>query len=308
MKCSYCCVSASSHYAPFRQRSVDHVVDEINAMLEHQDIGFIDFEDENLCLNKKWFISLFTRIMDLIPKGKVELRAMNGLFPPAIDEDIIALMKAAGFQTLNLSLGSTAGEQLARFNRPDVRKSHENALSLARKYGLDCVSYIIAAGAGQKPGTSLDDLIYLAGKQTLAGLSIFYPAPGSADYDLCSKKGMLPDSFALMRSTALPLDGATSRSQAVTLLRLARILNFMKSIKDRTGSLPPALPFPGSKNLKEPDRFKLSTTLLQWFLNDGVIRGVEPDGTVYAHAVDPDLACEFARRINAVKVVGSKTA
>ena len=306
MQCSYCSVSASSSYAPFRQRKVEDVIREIENQAKIHDIGFIDFEDENLCLNKSWFIELFSQIKKLFANKNVELRAMNGLYPPAIDEDIVSLMKASGFKTLNLSLGSTSKDQLKKFKRPDVRASFEHALFLAKKYDLDCVSYIIAAAPGQSAQSSLEDLLYLAQKRTLAGLSIYYPAPGSLDYQFCEVNHLLPDSFSLMRSTALPLNDTTSRIEAVTLLRLSRILNFIKHLIDTKGEIPEPKPFCGQKKTFSLDRQALSEELLQWFLHDEKIRGVYPGGEIYTHVTDSNLTKKFIKRIKTIPIAGIK--
>jgi len=307
MHCSYCAVSTSSTDAPpFRQRIVTDVIKEIKQQTKNHDIGFIDFEDENLCLNKQWFLSLFSKIKLLFADKNVELRAMNGLYPPSIDEEIIALMKSSGFKTLNLSLGSTSKEQLKKFKRNDVRTAFEKALDLAKKYDLECVSYIIAAAPGQTAQSSLEDLLYLAQKRTIAGLSIFYPAPGSLDYLLCEDKNILPKSYSLMRSTALPLNDKTSRIQAVTLLRLSRILNFIKHLIDTSGAIPEPEPFSDTQ-IKSPDnRQALSTKLLKWFLYDGKIRGVGPDGGTYSHIADDTLTQQFIERMDHNNILGSK--
>ncbi|MCD4718927.1 MAG: B12-binding domain-containing radical SAM protein, partial [Desulfobacula sp.] len=304
MQCSYCSVSAASSYAPFRQRSVKNVILELEYQTKDHDIGFIDFEDENLCLNKQWFLQLFSKIQCLFPNKDVELRAMNGLYPPALDEEIVSLMKNSGFKTLNLSLGSTSKDQLKKFNRRDVRAAFEKALLLAEKYDLECVSYIIAAAPGQTAQSSLDDLLYLTQKRTLAGLSIFYPAPGSLDYQLCKDRKILPKSFCLMRSSALPLNDKTTRIQAVTLLRLSRILNFMKHLIDIDGYIPEPKPFSNFQTKTFSNREVLSKTLLQWFLYDGKIRGVQADGKIYTHIADSVLTQQFVERIKTISIAG----
>ena len=229
---------------------------------------------------------------------------MNGLYPPAIDEEIVCLMKDCGFKTLNLSLGSTSKTQLAKFNRPDVRKAFEKALDLSQKYGLKAVSYIIAAAPGQTAESSLKDLLYLAQKRTLVGLSIFYPAPGSLDYELCKNNKILPDNFSLMRSSALPLDDTTTRIESATLLRLSRILNFMKHLIDSEGTLPELKPFYSLKNPETINREPLSKILLQWFLHDGKIRGIHPNGEIYIHLADIHLTQTFINQIKNIQIQG----
>ena len=304
MQCSYCSVSALSSYAPFRQRSIDNVIQEIKYQIKNQKIGFIDFEDENLCLNKQWFLSLFSQIKQITANRNIELRAMNGLYPPAIDEDIILMMKGSGFKTLNLSLGSICIKQLEKFKRKNVRASFENALCLARKHDLECVSYIIAAAPDQNAQSSLEDLLYLAQKRTLIGLSIYYPAPGSFDYKLYENENIFPKHFSLMRSSALPLDHKTSRIQAVTLLRLSRILNFMKHLKDTNDTIGKPEAF-FDHQFQPSDRQTISKKLLQWFFYDGKIRGVNSDGQVYSHLIDIDLTQKFIKKIQKIEIAGS---
>ncbi|MCA1785568.1 MAG: cobalamin-dependent protein, partial [Desulfobacteraceae bacterium] len=185
MPCSYCSVSATSSHGTFRRRPVAHVIKEIECRADHQDIGFIDFEDENISFDRSWFLELLAHIQQIFQHKPVELRAMNGLYPPSLDADIIAAMADAGFKTLNLSVGSFCKKQLARFRRPDVRAAHDQALAWAKNLGLSCVSYVIAGAPDQNASDSLHDLLSLASRPTLAGLSIFYPAPGSLDFNRC---------------------------------------------------------------------------------------------------------------------------
>ncbi len=337
MPCSYCSVSATSAHGKFRRRPVSRVLQEIQSQAHRQDIGFIDFEDENLSLDKPWFLALLAGIRKIFPDKNVELRAMNGLYPPSLDEEIITAMAATGFKTLNLSLGAASRTQLQRFSRPDVRAAHDRAVALARQKNLSCVSYIIAGAPDQTPEASLQDLLYLAARPTLAGLSIFYPAPGSRDYDRCRTLGILPENFSLMRATAFPLDHTTSRLQAVTLLRLCRILNYIKHRIDMGQGLPaPQSPPPGvsafsastditlsssipaSENISNPapgtgespvpdlciNRDTISENLLTWFLYDAKIRGMDKDGQVYIHKTDPALCKKFATKICEISTSG----
>ncbi|MCP4352762.1 MAG: B12-binding domain-containing radical SAM protein [Desulfobacterales bacterium] len=295
MKCSYCALGSSVYR--YTRRSVDSVISEIGNAVNQYDAGFIDFEDENLSLDREWFLKLLFEIKRQFGGLGLELRAMNGLFPPTLDEQIIKMMKQAGFRTLNLSLGSTSEEQLRRFNRPDPRKALENIFFLAQKYGLEAVCYIIAGAPGQKPEDSVSDILYLAQKKAIAGVSVFYPAPGSADFELSERSGILPPHFSLMRSSALPISHTTTRVESVTILRLGRILNFMKSLLDNGLPIPDPLPYIYRCSIEISDRRETGIQLLQWFLHDGKIRGVTPDGTVYEHNISTELTHKFIKGV-----------
>ena len=299
LACSYCATGRDS-WMGFRKRSVAAVLREIRAAARGRRVGFIDFEDENLTMDRRWFLDLMGGIREIFGEALPELRAMNGLFPPSLNAEVIRAMATSGFKTLNLSLGSSDPEQLKRFNRPDVRAGFERALALSNEEGLSAVGYIIVGAPDQDPLQSVDDLLFLARRPVLAGVSVFYPAPGSVDYARCRDLGLLPESFAGMRATALPIHQRTSRTDAATLLRLGRILNFIKRLRED------GIPIPGPAALGErldPDlnRQQVGLQLLAAFFLDGGIRGVEADGRVYDHLVSSRLCRRFLDGLTSVQ-------
>lgn len=306
MQCSYCSVAASSEHGPYRQRPVNAIIKEIKNQLAVQDVGFIDFEDENLSLDKSWFFSLFSQLIPILKNKKIELRAMNGLYPPSLDEAVVQTMKKAGFETLNLALGSSDPVQLKRFKRNNVCRALENVFLMANKYDLKAVTYVIGAAPGQCPESSLQDLIYLSQFNTLIGFSIFYPAPGSRDYGYCRKHMLLPEHFELMRSTALPISDITTRKKAVTLLRLTRIINFMKTLIDNDISIPDPEKYRPNSLVDKNNRFEITLKVLQWFLDDGQIRGIKPNMQIFEHNTDQDLTGRFLEKLPDIQMAGSR--
>ncbi|MGD9285943.1 MAG: radical SAM protein [Desulfobacterales bacterium] len=300
--CTYCSMGASSPFR-YRRRSVASVITEIEKAADGAEIGFIDFEDENLSLDRAWFLQLLEAIQKRFKGALPELRAMNGLLPSTLDAQVIAAMRAAGFKTLNLSLGSMETAQLKRFQRPDVRSAFERALTQAGKHGLQVVGYIIVGAPFQDPTDSLKDLLYLAERRVLVGTSVFYPAPGSRDYARCAALGLLPETFSCFRSSALPLYHTTTRKETLTLLRLSRITNFMKALIDRGQQLPPAAP--ATTTIANPaDRQPAGKQLLQFFLHDGKIRGISPQGEVYAHEASLELSKKFLAGLKSINIKG----
>jgi radical SAM superfamily enzyme YgiQ (UPF0313 family) len=304
LRCSYCCVGGSQ-WLSHRRRPVDSVMAEIDAAVAQHGAAFIDFEDENLSFNRPWFLTLLRRIAERFGDRVPELRAMNGLFPPTLDLEVVGAMQQAGFKTLNLSLATIRPEQLARFRRADVHEAFDAALDAAEKSGMDSVGYIIVGAPFQRPGDSVDDLLFLAGRRVLAGVSVFYPAPGSRDFDLCRELGLLPDDFARLRATALPVDHTTRPEDSVTLLRLGRILNFMKQLCD-LGLNPGPDAGPDGAALDPRDRLATGRRLLAGFLEDGRVRGITPEGEVYDHRVARPLVERFLRGLGGVRVRGVK--
>ncbi|MDM8523955.1 radical SAM protein [Desulfococcaceae bacterium HSG8] len=293
MKCSYCSLGAGE--LPYRRRSVESVLREIKIAVTRYHAGFIDFEDENLSLEKEWFMRLLREIKRRFGDAAIELRAMNGLFPPSLDEEMIRLMKEAGFRALNLSLGSTSRDQLRRFRRPDVREAVERIITLAGKYDLETVCYVIAGAPGQRAEDSLSDILWLARRRAIAGVSVFYPSPGSEDFELSAKLGILPDHFSMMRSAALPVSHTTTRLESVTLLRLGRILNFMKLLVSQKIPIPAPAPFSEDDFRNVHDRIEVGIRLLACFLYDVRVRGITPEGDIVEHKASTELTEKFIR-------------
>ncbi len=301
--CSYCSVGGAA-WLPYRLRPVAQVLSEIEAAVVRHGAGFIDFEDENLSLDRGWILDLLQRITRRFGEGALELRAMNGLFPPTLDAELVAAMARAGFKTLNVSLGSAQPEQQRRFRRADVAEAFDRALALAERHGLAAVGYIIVGAPHQPAKASVDDLLFLAGRRVLAGVSVFYPAPGSRDFELCRRLDLLPAEFGRMRSSALPIEHTTRRVDSATLLRLGRVLNFMKHLLDHGLSIPE--PSQAACAAPDPqDRIAAGRHLLARFLADGRIRGLTPDGEVYEHRISQDLAERFLRGLSQINLKGS---
>jgi len=306
--CSYCSIGNSS-WCGFRMKSVPRVIEEMKRAVFGIGARFIDFEDENISYAREWFLDLLKEIECQFRGCGLELRAMNGLFPPTLDEEVVCAMKAAGFTALNLSLCTTCREQLKKFRRPDVREEFERSLVFAEKYGLESVAYIIVGAPGQDPKDSVADLVYLAAKTAIAGVSVFYPAPGSADFEKCGSQNLLPPALSQLRSTALPISDATTRKDSITLLRLARILNFVKSLdsaeredvlrfakEPQTETVPAKIPVSKAQCSVETHaarRRAIGKRLLGIFLRDGAIYGVSPEGHLFRHRTSDALCLEF---------------
>jgi tRNA A37 methylthiotransferase MiaB len=304
MKCSYCALGNSQW--TYRKKSVGRIIEEISTGMGHVESAFIDFEDENISLNKDWFMKLLTQIQKHFESKHLTLRAMNGLYPSSLDAELIDAMKQAGFNALNLSVGTLSRKQLKYFKRPDVSTHLPEIIQLANRLNLSTTSYIIAGGLNQNPYDSVDDIIKLFQMGTVVGLSVFYPAPGSQDYDTLKQMNMLPDNINLMRGTAIPISHTTSRIQCVTLLRLTRIINYIYMIACNGQAIPEPKACHKNRLPSDTSREKTGKYLLSCFFHDAIIRGIDSDGHIFEHYVDTDLVKYFLKRLNLKKNLGSK--
>ncbi len=285
LKCRYCSVSADS-FLPHRKRTLSAVMRELDLAVK-AGVRFIDFEDENLSFQRSWFRELLDRISTRYQGMELELRAMNGLLPTTLDDDTIRSMAKAGFNELNLSLCTTSISQLKRFSRPNVQAAFDRCLDSAEKHGLTAVGYVIIGGPWQKPEDSIKDLIFLAQRRVLIGLSVYYPSPGSTDYENHKNEKIFPSDLSLTRSTAIPVSRGTTRLETVTLLRLGRILNYMKALQSQTKEL--TGDDPGKKLVEE-------------FQKNGKILGIDEKGEKYEHYVSEHIVQSFLKALAATTI------
>jgi len=108
----------------------------------------------------------------------------------------------------------------------------------------------------------------------------------------------------LMRSTALPIDHTTTRLESVTLLRLGRVVNFMKGLLDRGLEIPCAGLLPNNFMTDKADRIEIGIKLLASFFHDARLRGVTPDGDVYQHLIQGDLCEKFVEGVGKIRMRG----
>ena len=109
-----------------------------------------------------------------------------------------------------------------------------------------------------------------------------------------------------MRSSALPINHTTTRLESVTLLRLGRILNFIKSIQDNGLSIPEPQKYAQEKDLDIDSRQSAGIEILKWFLHDGKIRGVRPDGKVFLHQTSDRVTHTFLRGLRKIRIRGCR--
>lgn len=230
-RCTFCSVHLTFGDG-FRARSIEDVITEIKK--RYQD-GYrvFDFEDDNLTFNRDYFRDLLRHLISAYSKGDIQLAAMNGISYMSLDQEILELMKSAGFRGLNLSLVSSNEETLKRFRRPHTLDKYLKIVEMARDIGFDIVTYQILGLPGERLDDMIETMALLAGLPVLIGVSIFYLTPGSpvaSEFD-----EMTEDDIKKSRSTAMAIKtGQFDRDDLYTLFITARIINFIKGINTGT--------------------------------------------------------------------------
>ena len=231
-RCAYC----SAHLVmgdTFRTRSPESIVAEMEECRQGSGINAFDIEDDNFTFRQERAKRLLNLICETFGEGALELSAMNGVSFASLDEELLGLMKRAGFHTVNLSFVSADILTKKRIRRPKGPIEFDRILDEADRVGLNIVAYGIFGMPDQTIQEMVDTLIYLMGKRVLIGPSIYYPTPGTSLFERCKRERFLPTHPLQWRSSAFPVETKEfSRVDLMTLFRLARLINFIKGRMD----------------------------------------------------------------------------
>ena len=228
--CNFCSVNKVMG-KKVRFRSIESVIEEINSGIQNG-VRKFDFEDDNLTINRNRAKTLFREIINRFNKYNLQLSAMNGIMADSLDEQLVRLIKSAGFEWLNIPLVSGSVVVQHKINRSQSQKNFLNVVHWAQQYKFKVVAYIILGLPEDDTDQMLNDIIFLAGLPVLIGPSIFYPPPASETFNNCINNNYINGKdFSLYRSTAIPVETEKfSRKDIITLFRIVRFINYAKNI------------------------------------------------------------------------------
>ncbi len=221
----------------FRTRSPEAILREMTECRERYGIRLFDIEDDNFTFDQDRAKRLMGLILEKFGEGEIELSAMNGVSFSSLDEELLGLMRKAGFNTINLSYVSADPHTKEEMRRPKAMTPFDKILEDANRVGLHVIAYGIFGMPGQIIEEMVDTLIYLMGSRVLIGPSVYYPTPGTPLFERCKKESILPSHPSQWRSSAFPIETQDfNRLDLITLFRLSRTINFIKGKMD-TGDL-----------------------------------------------------------------------
>lgn len=226
--CAYC----SAHLVmgtAFRGRSPEGIIQEMRECRQRHGITVFDIEDDNFTFDRARAKRLLSLIVDTFGQGGLQLSAMNGVSFVSLDRELVCLMQRAGFKEINLSLVSVDPFIKEEVQRPGGLEGFDEIAAEATRAGLNVIAYAILGMPGQDVAEMVATLIYLMGRRVLIGPSVYYPTAGTSLFQRCQQGGLLPPHISQWRSSALPIETAEfDRLDIATLLRLARVINFLK--------------------------------------------------------------------------------
>src|SRR5712692_112644 len=225
-KCSFCSVH-TTFGKNYRLRSLENVLEEIE-LRYRQGYRVIDFEDDNLTYYKSTFKELCGKLIARFPNREMEFVAMNGISYLSLDDELLELMRQAGFSHLNLALVSSDKTVRETTKRPHTLEAYLRVVSQAVELGFKIVSYQILGLPNESLGSMIQTLAFNARLPVLLGASPFYRTPASP---IARGLDLTEEDYVRARLTALAIETEHfHREDIYTLFVATRIINFLKGL------------------------------------------------------------------------------
>ncbi len=180
--CPYACAYCASRilHRKFVQRQGQDVVDEVRYYAREMRVRDIAFYDDALLVNADGHIKPILR--EIIGMGlDMRFHTPNGLHANMIDKDLAALMKAAGFTTVRLSIESINKNRLEDSCMKVTPTGFEAAVQqlLSAGYAGRLEAYVLMGAPGQQPEEVRETIRFAHKTGVVVRLADFSPIPGT---------------------------------------------------------------------------------------------------------------------------------
>ena len=210
--CPYQCNFCSIHLSmgrQFRPRSPENVIAEIKQVIKDYGVRHLNFEDDNLTLDKK----RAKRIFELMTENKLNVTwsAPNGIRADTIDEELVRAMKDSGCRRVFVAPESGVQRVVTDLIGKDLDlKRIEEAVILFKKYGIIVDGSFVIGFIGETKKEIRETIRYALRLKRLgmsaAGFHIATPYYGTRLYEEAVQKGFLRADFdSSLLTTGEPL-------------------------------------------------------------------------------------------------------
>jgi magnesium-protoporphyrin IX monomethyl ester (oxidative) cyclase len=200
--CPHNCIFCSNYIVmgkKWRARSPENVVAEIEQLVNTYRIKQIDFEDDNLTLDRK----RMKAICDLIVERGLDIEwyTPNGVRADTLDEHLLKKMKEAGCKKIRVAPESGVQRVVDQIIKKNLDlKRVEDAVILSKKVGIGVGCFFILGFIGETK-EDIEATIDYAYKLRQLGADYFYfnyatPAYGTDLYEQAKRGGYLRDCFS----------------------------------------------------------------------------------------------------------------
>lgn len=196
-KCIFCSIKPTMGHK-WRSRSPEKVITEIEYLINRYKIQHIDFEDDNLTLDKNRAEKIFEMMIE--KNFDIEWSTPNGVMAQTLDENILLKMKKSGCK--RIVFAPESGVQ--RVLKDIIRKSIDlnkivDAVKWCKKHKLLVECFFVIGFPGETKNDILESIDFAKYLRKLGvdecSFYIATPFYGTELYNIAKQKGYLRDIF-----------------------------------------------------------------------------------------------------------------
>jgi len=193
-KCVFC-AEPTLHGGSMRYSSLDVIEDHVKDLVENYGMNVLTIYDDQLLLNHKRAKEFFR----ILSKYNLRVETPNGLTAAYIDDEMAALMKAAGMDTVQLAIESGTEHMLRNVIKKPLRLSKvAPVVELLHKNGLFVQGFFVMGIPGEREQDRIETAQFIKDVGLDWGsFSLASPIRGSELYDICVKNKYIPDDMKI---------------------------------------------------------------------------------------------------------------
>lgn len=194
-KCTFCL--GKSIWGPkLRNRSPKMILDEIRDLKNEHGITFIAFNDDNLCINKKFATELLQGMID----RKLNIKWTTGGISvrTLLDRDLVGLMVESGCLIFNMAVESGCQETLDKIKKPVALDDVYRAVDVVRSFKGTYLMGLFMLGFPEETEEQFFETIKF-GKSLKCDWTLYgclTPYPGTEVFEEVRSKGMISDDIS----------------------------------------------------------------------------------------------------------------
>lgn len=228
--CAFCAGKLNTG-SVFRKRSVGGIIEEINELYYKHAIREFHIVDDNFTLDKAFAKSVLREIVRL--NLKASFAVPNGVRLDTLDEEILALMKRAGFYLVSVGIESGSDRVLKLMNKHLMTRQIKEKVNLIKKSNLDVAGFFILGYPGETEKEIKKTIKFSLELGLLrANYFIFLPLPGTPIYKELEKEGKLKNiDFNNFSFTEPSFEGDVNSKKLIKLQKEAFIRFYFRRPK-----------------------------------------------------------------------------
>lgn len=178
--CTFCAGKLNSGKT-LRKRSASLVLKEIDNLYQKRGIREFHFIDDNFTLDHRHAVNIIRGIIKL--DLKASFAVPNGVRLDTLDEELLSLMKKAGFYLISVGIESGSDKVLKKMHKHLMTGLIREKIKLIKKFGLDVAGFFVLGFPGETAKDIKETIRFSLSLGLLrANFFLFLPLPGTQTF------------------------------------------------------------------------------------------------------------------------------